>query len=60
MVQWLGLGALTAMGLGSSLGWGTKIPQAAPHSQKKKGITNRWGEKGLFKNTRTGVTGYLF
>ena len=27
-VQWLGLGAFTAMGLGSTLGWGTKIPQA--------------------------------
>ena len=44
MVQWLGLGALTAMGLGSSLGWGTKIPQAAPHSQKKK-VLQIGGEK---------------
>ena len=26
--QWLGLHAFTAEGLGSILGWGTKIPQA--------------------------------
>ena len=31
----LGLGAFTAMGPGSIPGWGTKIPQAELHSQKK-------------------------
>ena len=35
-VQWLGLCTLTAEGLGSIPGWGTKMPQAARHSQKKK------------------------
>ena len=35
MVQWVGLGAFTAR---TSLipGWGTKIPQAMWHGQKKK------------------------
>ena len=37
MVQWLALGASTAGGTGSSPGWGTKIPQAMWHGQKKKG-----------------------
>ena len=38
MVQWLGLHAFTAESLGSSLGWGTKIPQATrPKKKKKKG-----------------------
>ena len=36
MAQWLGLDTLTAKGLGSVLGWGTKIPQAAQCSQNKK------------------------
>ena len=35
-VQQLGLRALTAEGPGSIPGQGTKIPQAARHSQKKK------------------------
>ena len=35
-VQWLGLGALTDRALGSIPGWGTKIPKAMRHSQKKK------------------------
>ena len=34
-VQWLGVGAFTAEGLGSIPSWGTKIPQAMWHSQKK-------------------------
>ena len=34
-VQWLGLCALTAEGLGSIPGWGTKIPQAMWCGQKK-------------------------
>ena len=38
-VQWLGLSAFTAMGLGSISGRGTKIPQATRHDQKRK----RWG-----------------
>ena len=33
-VQWLGLHALTAQGPDSIPGQGTKIPQAARHSQK--------------------------
>ena len=36
MVQWLGLCAFTARCPGSIPGWGTKIPQAAWWSQKKK------------------------
>ena len=36
VVQWLGLSALTARGPGSISGWGTKIPQATQHGQKKK------------------------
>ena len=35
-VQWLELHAFTAEGPGSIPGWGTKIPQAAQHSQKKR------------------------
>ena len=43
MVQWLGLGTLTAKGLGSIPGWGTKISHAAgrgPPPQKKQKITS--------------------
>ena len=36
MVQWLGLYAFTAKGLGSIPGWGTKIQQAVWCGQKKK------------------------
>ena len=41
--QWLGLCILTAKGLGSIPGQGTKIPQAAwhNHKRKKKTVTNR-------------------
>ena len=35
-VQWLGLCTSTAGSMGSIPGWGTKMPQAAQHSQKKK------------------------
>ena len=35
MVQWLGLGALTAEGPGSIPGWGTKILLAVRCGQKK-------------------------
>ena len=36
VVQWLRLGAFTAVALSSVPGWGTKIPQAVWCSQKKK------------------------
>ena len=36
VVQWLELCAVTPEGPGSVPGWGTKIPQAAWHSQKRK------------------------
>ena len=36
MVQWLILCFSNAGGTGSILGWGTKIPHAMQHSQKKK------------------------
>ena len=36
VVQWLGLCAFTAKGLGSISGWGTKILQSACCSQTKK------------------------
>ena len=36
VVQWLGLGAFTAVGPGLIPGRGTKVPQAAWLSQKKK------------------------
>ena len=36
VVQWLGLGGLTAEGPGSIPGRGTKISQATQHGQKKK------------------------
>ena len=36
VIQWLGLHIVTAKGPGSIPGGGTKIPQAAWHSQKKK------------------------
>ena len=35
-VQWLGLRAFTAEGLGSIPGQGTKIPHTMWHSQKKR------------------------
>ena len=35
-VQWLGLHTITAKGPHSIPGWGTKIPLAAPRSQKQK------------------------
>ena len=35
VVQWLGLCAFTAKGLGSIPGQGTKMPEAAWHGQKK-------------------------
>ena len=35
MVQWLGLGAFSAKGMGSILGWEAKIPQATQRGQKK-------------------------
>ena len=35
-VQWLGLCTFTADGVGSIPGWGTKIPPATGHGQKKK------------------------
>ena len=36
MVQWLGLGAFTAVGPGSIPGWGTRIPQAMQQGKKTK------------------------
>ena len=33
-VQWLGFWISTAGGLGSTPGWGTKIPKAAQHGQR--------------------------
>ena len=36
VVQWIGLGALTARGPGLIPGWGTKVPHAAWRSQKIK------------------------
>ena len=41
-VQWLGLCASTAVGMGSLPGQGTKIPQATWHSQKKKKKKTDW------------------
>ena len=41
MVQWLGLGAFTAVGLGSIPGQGAKIPKAAQRGQKKIPWSNR-------------------
>ena len=35
LVQWLGLQASTAEGTGLIPGWGTKIPHATWHGQKK-------------------------
>ena len=35
-IQWLGLHASTAEGMGSIPGQGTKIPHATQHDQKKK------------------------
>ena len=41
VVQWLRLCASMAGGTGLIPGWGTKIPHAAWHSQKKKKIRER-------------------
>ena len=37
MVQWLRLHTFTVEGVDQIPGWGTKIPQAPWHGQKKKG-----------------------
>ena len=57
MAQWLGLRALTAEGLGSIPGRGTKMPQAARRGKKKKGlspnpahITSYYLKEGLVSN----------
>ena len=42
-VQWAGLCTFAGRGLGSISWWGTKIPQDAQHSQKKKVAS--WVEK---------------
>ena len=39
VIQWLGLCALTAKGLGSISAWGTKIPHAAGCGQNKQSIS---------------------
>ena len=36
MVQWLGLGTLTAGAVGSIPGWGNKTPQAVRREKEKK------------------------
>ena len=49
--QWLGLHTFTAEGTGSIPGQGTKIPQAARHSQKNKTERNKetwWNTSGFF------------
>ena len=50
MIQWLGLCAFTAEGAGSIPGWGTKIPQALRHSQKKK--SNSDGKSNTFRELK--------
>ena len=40
MVQWLRLHTLTVEGVDQIPGWGTKIPQAPWHGQKKKRENN--------------------
>ena len=61
MVQWLRLSAFTAVGLGSTPGWGTKIPQAAWHGQKKKNKQkNKFNDFLILKrNTRWEFSGGL-
>ena len=49
MVQWLGLGAFTAVVLGSVPGRGTKILQAMRRSQKTKKILSFIDEKVRYK-----------
>ena len=41
-VQWLKLHASTAGDVGLIPSWGTKIPHAMRHGQKKKEINNVW------------------
>ena len=36
MVQWLGLHAFTTGGMGSILGWGTRIPDATRSGRKEE------------------------
>ena len=45
VVQWLGLRASNARGLGSIPDWGTKIPQAMQSSKKKKVEINMYQNK---------------
>ena len=51
-VQWLGLSALTAVGLGLILGQGTKIPPTTRHGNKKKkksrALFHLWEYEDLF------------
>ena len=47
-VQWLRVGAFTAVGLGSIPGQGAKIPQAVRYGQKKKKKKkSNWGNNSL-------------
>ena len=62
VVQWLGLHAFTAEGAGSVPGWGTNIPQAEWHSQKKKKkkIQSPWCEIKVFLNLPYIFYSYIF
>ena len=53
MLQWLGVGAFTAMGPGSIPGRRTKILQAVWHGQKKKKVA-------LFKSVSNQVPLIIF
>ena len=47
-VHWLGLGTSTAWGMGSIPGWGTKIPRASEHGEKRERFANMSNHGTLF------------
>ena len=57
MGQWLELHTLTAEGLGSIPGWGTKIPQAMWYSQKEKRISEGGRTGLLYKDIPIDIVG---
>ena len=54
VVQWLGLCALIAKGLGLIPGWGAKVPQAEQCCKKKKNQKNKTKQQHLiYKDVST-------
>ena len=56
VVQWLRFCASNARSAGSIPGWGTKIPHAVQHGQKKKKKSNYTPVKNVKKKKKKNIT----